>query len=132
MSFTLTLAVRDLDKTAAFYRQILQMEVERFVPTAGSPAVLLLRCGDAAILFRELTALEALHPALFQNLDRHPRGIGVTLEFPIKSLKPLMKNIDRLRLHILYELNDEEFGRREIWLYDPDGYLLILSEEKNP
>jgi catechol 2,3-dioxygenase-like lactoylglutathione lyase family enzyme len=132
MSFTLTLAVRDLDKTAAFYGEILQMEVERFVPTADSPAVLLLRCGDTAILFRELTVLEALHPALFQNLDRHPRGIGVTLEFPIRSLKPLLKNIDRLRLHTLYELNDEEFGRREIWLHDPDGYLLILSEEKKP
>lgn len=129
MSLTLTLAVRDLDRTAEFYGEVLQLEIERFVPSPGHPEVLLLVCGDTAILFRELAALEALHPALFQNMERHPRGVGMTLELPLKRLQPVVRNIDRGGLHTLYELEDEEFGRREVWLHDPDGYLLILTEE---
>ena len=129
MNLTLTLAVRDLELTAEFYGDILLMPIERFVPAPGHPAVLLLPTGGAAVLFRESESLEATHPALFQNLDRHPKGVGVTLEFSLKELGPLLKNIDRRGLHLLYELEDEEFGRREVWLHDPDGYLLILSEE---
>jgi catechol 2,3-dioxygenase-like lactoylglutathione lyase family enzyme len=129
MDLTLTLAVRNLDLTAEFYGDILQMTIDRFVPAPGHPSVLLLSCGDAAVVFRETETLEATHPALFQNLDRHPKGVGVTLEFSLKSLRPLAKNIDRRGLHVLYELEDEEFGRRELWVHDPDGYLVILAEE---
>jgi catechol 2,3-dioxygenase-like lactoylglutathione lyase family enzyme len=129
MDLTLTLAVRNLDLTAEFYGDILQMTIERFVPAPEHPSVLLLSCGDAAVVFRETETLEATHPALFQNLDRHPKGVGVTLEFSLKSLRPLAKNVDRRGLHVLYELEDEEFGRRELWVHDPDGYLIILAEE---
>lgn len=129
MRLTLTLAVRDLERTAEFYGETLQLEIERFAPAADQPSVILLPCGDTAILFRELSAMEALHPALFQNLERHPLGVGMTVEIPLKALSPVAKNIDRQGLHTLYELEDEEFGRRELWLHDPDGYLVILSEE---
>lgn len=129
MNFTLTLAVHDLERTDTFYGEILELPVDRFVPLPGHPPLLLLGHGDATVLFRETAVLEALHPALFQNLDRHPRGVGVTLEFTVKTLKPALRNIARRGLHTLYELEDEEFGRREVWLHDPDGYLVILSEE---
>jgi catechol 2,3-dioxygenase-like lactoylglutathione lyase family enzyme len=129
MNFTLTLAVSDLERTAIFYGEILELAIERFVPVPGHPAVLLLGHGEATVLFRETAALEALHPALFQDLERHPRGVGVTLEFAVRELKPILKNIARRGLHTLYELEDDEFGRHEVWLHDPDGYLVIFSEE---
>ena len=129
MHFTLTLAVSDLERTATFYGEVLELAVERFVPLPGHPPVLLLGHGEATVLFRETATLEALHPALFQNLERHPRGVGVTLEFCVASLKVPLRNIARRQLHTLYELDDEEFRRREVWLHDPDGYLVILTEE---
>jgi catechol 2,3-dioxygenase-like lactoylglutathione lyase family enzyme len=129
MNLTLTLAVRDLARTAAFYHEVLGLAVERLVPAPGHPPVLLLLRGDAAVLFRESVALEAMHPALFQNLERHPFGVGVALELPLPALKPVLKSIDRHQLHTLYELEDAEHRRREIWLHDPDGYLVILTEE---
>lgn len=127
---TLTLGVQDLGRTALFYTEILGFKVEFFVPVAGHPPVLLLRRGDATVLFRELSALTALHPALFQNLERHPRGVGVSLQFAVPDLKPIRRLITRKRLHTLYELEDEESGFQEIWLHDPDGYLLILTLEE--
>lgn len=129
MTFTLTLAVSDLERTADFYGELLELAIERFVPISGHPPVLLLGHGEATVLFRETAALEALHPALFQNLERHPRGVGVTLEFSVRELNPLLKKFARQQLHTLYELVDDEFNRREVWLHDPDGYLVILSEE---
>jgi catechol 2,3-dioxygenase-like lactoylglutathione lyase family enzyme len=126
---TLTLGVHDLDRTAAFYGDILQLPTERFVPAAGHQPLLILRRGDATILFRELETLEAQHPALFQSLHRHPLGIGMTLEFTVADLRPVLRAVDRLQLHLLYELEDDEFGRHEIWLHDPDGYLVILCQE---
>lgn len=129
MNFTLTLAVSDLERTTDFYGELLGLPIERFVPLPEHPSVLLLGNGDATILFRETAALEALHPALFQNLERHPRGVGVTLEFTFRELQLIQKKIDRRQLHVLYELEDDEFSRHEVWLHDPDGYLVILSEE---
>lgn len=129
MSLTLTLAVSDLDRTETFYGELLGFPVERFLPAPGHPPVLLLGQGDATVLFREAAAIEALHPALFQNLERLPRGVGVSLELTVASLGPILKTIARRGVHTLYELEDDEFRRREIWLHDPDGYLVVLSEE---
>jgi catechol 2,3-dioxygenase-like lactoylglutathione lyase family enzyme len=131
MNFTLTLAVSDLERTTDFYGELLGLPIERFVPLPEHPPVLLLGHGDATVLFRETAILEALHPALFQNLERHPRGVGVTLEFTVRELQFLQKKIARRQLHILYELEDDEFSRHEVWLHDPDGYLVILSEESD-
>lgn len=129
MHLTLTLAVGDLDRTARFYRDILHLQLEELRPLPRRPPLLLLRCGDAGVLFREKTSLEALHPVQFQNLDRHPLGMGMTLELAVTDLDPVLRAIVRHRLHSLYELEDEEHRRREVWLHDPDGYLLILSED---
>jgi len=126
-NLTLTLAVADLALSEQFYAELLGLPVERFVPLPGHPPVLLLRCGTASVLFRESTVLEALHPALFQNLERHPKGIGTSLEWTVPDLEPLRRRLQRRKWPLLYELDDEEFGRREIWLHDPDGYLLVLG-----
>jgi len=127
MSPTLTLAVADLDRTERFYLDILGLRMEAFEPAPGYPRVLLLVQGDAAILFRQQQALAASHPALFEHLDRHPKGVGMTLELELPDLNATCRAIDRHGLHPLYELEDAEYGRKELWIHDPDGYLLILS-----
>lgn len=130
MSLTLTLAVADLERTERFYQEILGLTLESFEPSPGYPRVLLLISGSAAILFRQQRALEASHPALFQNLDRHPKGVGMTLELELPDMAATRRAIEQREMHLLYELEDAEFNRRELWLHDPDGYLLILSQDK--
>ena len=129
MNLTLTLAVNDLSATARFYREVLQFCLETLTPLPDHPPLLLLLCGDASLLFREKTTLEALHPVQFQHLDRHPLGLGMTLDFSVPDLGPVLAAIARNDLHTLYELEDAEHQRREVWLHDPDGYLVILSED---
>lgn len=129
MNLTLTLAVDDLSATACFYREVLQFAVETLTPLPDHPPLLLLQCGDASLLFRQKATLEVLHPLQFQHLDRHPLGLGMTLDFSVPDLAPILAAIARNDLHTLYELEDAEHQRREVWLHDPDGYLIILSED---
>lgn len=129
MSLMLTLAVADLERTATFYRTIVGLAPQPLTGVGGAPAGLLLRRGDAVVLFRETARQQALHPALFDHYQRHPHGVGLTLELTLPDLRPVLRAIDRHGLHPLYELEDDEHRRREVWLHDPDGYLLVLCEE---
>ena len=129
MSLMLTLAVAELARTALFYREILGLTLQPLTGVGGAPAGLLLRRGDAVVLFRETVRQQALHPLLFDHYQRHPHGVGLTLELTLPDLSPVLRAIDRHGLHPLYELEDGEHRRREVWLHDPDGYLLVLCEE---
>jgi len=126
MALTLALAVRDLDNTEFFYRELLARPVERFAPPGFAP-VLLLRDGDATVIFRSVDVTEALHPSLYQELDRQPFGIGVRLEFTVDDLDDIVRRLERRQMPLLYELEDSEHQRRELWLHDPDGYLVVVE-----
>jgi catechol 2,3-dioxygenase-like lactoylglutathione lyase family enzyme len=132
MNLTLTLAVADLERTEDFYRNLLQQPIERLSPGKGLPELLLLMFDGSDVLFRQDNNLTASHPALFQNLNRHPKGVGVVLELTFADLDPISHKLDRQEQHLLYELQDDEHRRRELWLHDPDGYLLILTQEPAP
>ena len=126
MSLTITLAVADLAKSAVFYRDLLALPVEELLLVPGGRPLLLVPQGDAAVILREDAAVVALHPALFAHLDRTPRGAGVVLEFAVDDLRPRERAILRHGLPLLYELEDREYRRRELWLHDPDGYLIVV------
>ncbi|WP_303722904.1 VOC family protein [Malonomonas rubra] len=130
MQFSLTLAVADLEQTEEFYREILQLNPQRSEAGDRMPDFLLLRCGAACIVFRPLQVMEAQHPALLQNLTRHPLGVGMQLELSCSDLSAVRNSIERYQWPVLYELEDYEHQRRELWLHDPDGYLLVLNEER--
>lgn len=127
MTLTLTLAVADLTRTEAFYREVLGLDITWQRPRPDLPPVLILRYGNGTILFRERAVLQARHPAIFEHLDRHPCGTGLSLDFEVEDLALCHRAVDRRRLHTLYELQDDETGWQELWLYDPDGYLVTLS-----
>ena len=129
MHLSLTLGVADLQQTEDFYREILQLTPERSITGGNMPDFLLLRCGATCVVFRPLVDLEAQHPALLQNLTRQSLGVGVQLELSCPDLSTVRRAIERYQWPVAYELEDEQHRRSEIWLHDPDGYLLVLNEE---
>ncbi len=129
MTLTLTLAVADLEATAGFYGDLLGLPLEEGAPGGGFPMLLWLRCGDAVVLVRDEATLRQRHPAHFDALDRHPRGNGLMFELPVTDLARRTSRCERAGVRILYELDDTEHDRRELWLHDPDGYLVVLFEE---
>lgn len=130
MQLSLTLGVADLERTEDFYREILQLKLQRSKTGEGLPDFRLLRCGETCIVFRPLAVLEAQHPALLQNLTRQPLGVGMQLELSCPDLTAVRNAIDRYQWPVAYELEDAEHRRNELWLHDPDGYLIVLNEER--
>jgi len=129
MQLSLTLGVANLDNTADFYREILQLSLLRSSVVEKTPDFLLLRCGDSCIVFRPLAELEVQHPAVLQNLTRQPLGVGMQLEFSYADLTAVRNCIERYQWPVLYELDDKEHQRCELWLHDPDGYLVVLNRD---
>ena len=82
------------------------------------------------IVFQHLQDIEVQHPVLLQNLTRVPLGVGLQLEVNCDNLDDIYTRISHYGWPIAYELDDREHQRRELWLQDPDGYLLVLNEEK--
>lgn len=128
MSLILTLAIDDLDRSEFFYRSLLDLPVERFHPKNSDHELLLINQGDSTLLLREATLLEAQHPAAFQHLQRQSRGVGISLDFQVENLNGIRSNIEKYQLSTLYELDDRQHGIDELWLYDPDNYLIILTQ----
>ena len=129
MQLNLTLAAVDLDKTEKFYREVLLLAPEFFCNSSAENSYLVLFVGKIKVVFQRLQEMEAQHPVLLQNLTRVPLGVGVQLEMSCKSLDVIYSMVNHYRWPIAYELEDQEHQRRELWLHDPDGYLLVLNEE---
>ena len=129
MSLNLTLAAANLEKTAIFYRKILLLSPELVPNSHTGNDSLLLFFGKMRVIFQNLQDMEGRHPALLQNLTRSPLGVGIQLELSYESLADVDRMIKYYHWPIVYELDDQEHQRRELWLHDPDGYLLVLNDE---
>lgn len=128
MSLIITLAVDDIERSTRFYRDILQLPAERHTLKENNQDILLLKQGDSTILLRETAAVEAEHPAALQHLQRQPRGVGVSFDFQIENMDRVLHTIEQQGVSTLHEMDDREHGLRELWLYDPDHYLIILTQ----
>ncbi len=129
MHLNITLAVDDLRNTAEFYREILHLESEIINDSHGNERYLLLALGNIKVVFQRCADMEALHPSLLQNLTRDSVGVGLQLELDCPDLAEIYRRTKQYHWPIAYELEDHEHQRRELWLHDPDGYLLVLNEE---
>jgi hypothetical protein len=57
-----------------------------------------------------------------------PRGIGMTLHFQVSDIEEISEAIEEENLEILYSLEIKPYGIKEMWCFDPDGYLVVLDE----
>jgi len=129
MQLSLTLAAIDLDHTYDFYRQLPGLTVQRLSDSQGTVTALLICSDNLRMVFQSLPCLEQQHPALFQHLSRTLLGAGVVLELECDEIDDIYRTARYHNWPILYELDDCEHQRRELWLQDPNGYLLAVNEE---
>lgn len=129
MHLSLTIGVADLAVTMNFYRQIPGLQPQWLTDPQGNRTALLVAAAGGSILFQSLQSMERQHPALLQHLGRERLGVGVQLELTCPDLTPVYRTAQRQHWQILFELEDCQHRRRELWLQDPDGYLLVLNEE---
>jgi len=121
-------SVADLSTTQAFYAGILELDVQRSFTSPGAPEHLLVDMDGIAIIFVEEGDVIRAHPMLEQRLGMFPRGVGVTLHFDVKNIEAINDAILEEDLEILYPLELKPYGVKELWCFDPDGYLVVLNE----
>jgi len=123
--------VSELVVTEAFYAGILEVPVQRSFTSPGAPDHLTLDMDGIAIVFVEEDDVVRAHPVLEHRLGMFPRGNGVTLHFEVKDIEEISDAIQEEGLEILYPLEIKPYGIKEMWCFDPDGYLVVLDEPLN-
>ena len=120
--------VAELAVTEAFYAGILELPLQRSFTSPGAPEHLVVDMEGIAIVFVEEGDVIRAHPVLEQRLGMFPRGNGVTLHFEVKDIEGINDALLEEGLEILYPLQIRPYGIKEMWCFDPDGYLIVLDE----
>lgn len=127
---SIQLAVTNLSITEAFYAGILELPLQRSLTAIGAPDHLVLDMDGIALVFVEEDDVVRAHPVLGNRFSMFPRGIGVTLHFEVKDLEGISDAVTEEGLEVLYPLEIKPYGVREMWCFDPDGYLIVLDEAR--
>ena len=126
---SIQLTVADLETTEAFYGGILELPVERALTAWRGPEHLILRLdGGGELLFVEEEGVIRAHPVMAGRLTDYPRGVGMTLHFRVSGIEDISDALEEEGLEILYPLAEKPYGMKELWCFDPDGYLVVLEE----
>ncbi len=123
----LTLAVNNLDLTVVFYRDLLNQRVLRTPSDAEQDRAELLVDDRPLLTFVALPTMQQRHPALLAPWERHPLGQGLLISLAVEEICPILHGLKQADVSLSYEQEDTVAGRREVWLTDPDGYLVSLS-----
>ncbi len=68
------------------------------------------------------------HPVLEERLGSYPKGVGMTLHFQVEEIEDIYDALVEEGLEIFYPLEEKPYGMKELWCFDPDGYLVVLEE----
>lgn len=122
------LAVADLGTTEAFYGGILELPVRRALTALGAPEHLVLSQDGWELIFVDEAAVVRTHPVLEERLSTFPKGVGMTIHLRVEEIEDIYDALVDEGLEILYPLEEKPYGMKELWCFDPDGYLVVLEE----
>src|SRR5579863_6055944 len=121
------IAVRDVRASSRWYAQLLG--AERTSESMVSDHAHLydrLLCGGSLVL--QLHAWDAEdHPNLVHAEEARP-GHGVLVWFEVDDFDAAVKRVRALRAKVLLKPHvNPAPGHREIWIQDPDGYVVVIA-----
>ena len=122
-SLTPNLIVADVERSMAFYRDLLGFTVEQTVPDAPPLVFAIVRSGPVEVY------LNAPGPAVEEYPAFKDRPIGGTLTLFIR-LTGIRAAYDalRARVNVVMPLEKKWYGVTEFAISDPDGYLITFAE----
>jgi len=122
---TPNLVVADVERSSAFYRDVLGFTVETTVPDAPPYVFAIVRSGPVEVF------LNAPAPAIAEYPSFKDRPIGGTLTLFIE-VTGIEQCYDELknRASVVMPLETKWYGMTEFAIADPDGYLITFAERK--
>jgi uncharacterized glyoxalase superfamily protein PhnB len=123
-SLTPNLIVADVERSIAFYRDILGFTVQTTVPDASPYVFAILRSGPVEVY------LNAPGPAFeeYPVLNGRPIGGTLTLFIRITGIQAAYESL-KTRVNVVMPLEKKWYGPTEFACTDPDGYVITFAEQ---
>ena len=119
------IAVRDVRASSFWYRQLLSLDS---LPEHPHRDLYERMYSDGRLVLQLHAWDRDNHPNLV-NRDAAPNGHGLLLWFQVEDFDAAVEHARSLRAEIVEEPHiNPNSGDHEIWLRDPDGYLVVLSK----
>ena len=122
-SVTPNLLVRDIDRSTAFYRDVLGFKIKQTVPDAAPFVFVWLERDGIPVFLNDPKAIEQD----FQGAASRPAGGTATVFFTIAGVDAFH---DQVQAHakVIMPLKTQFYGMREFAVEDPDGHILTFAE----
>jgi catechol 2,3-dioxygenase-like lactoylglutathione lyase family enzyme len=117
------LVVADVDRSLAFYRDVLGFSVVQTVPEQPPFVFAMLQAGGVEIL---LNAPEAAYAEYPRFRDR-PIGGTLTLFIEVDDVERLHRDL-KDRVEIVMPFERKWYGLTEFAIADPDGYVITFAQ----
>ena len=121
---TPNMMVEDVDRTVAFYREVLGFEVVMTVPDEGPFDWAMVRRDGVELMFQSRASLAAEYP----ELEARTAGGALTLYLDVKDAAGLYERL-RDRVAVVKESHTTFYGKREFAIRDTDGFILTFAED---
>ena len=115
----LILDVEDIERSLAFYHQLLELPV-RAQQSVDGHRLAYLTTGQTEILLLQ-------QPRHEQNPGFERSG-GLVIKFQVRNLPAVARTLKLKAVTVLRELDMADIGERTFLVADPDGYAVLLSE----
>ena len=126
---TPNLIVSDIDRSIAFYRDVLGFTVTTTVPDAVPFVFAWMQLDDVKVFLNAVTGIEHDLP----SLARRPVGGTATLFITLEA-ESAEAGVDALfgsiegRATVVMPLKNQFYGTREFGVEDPDGYVIFFAQ----
>ncbi len=124
-SLTPNLVVANVERSAAFYRDVLGFTVEQTVPDAAPYVFAIARSGPVEVYLNAPEPAAAEYPAL---KDR-PIGGTLTLFIRVTGIRQAYEEL-QARVPVVMPLEKKWYGVTEFAFTDPDGYIITFAEQE--
>ena len=127
---TPNLIVSDIDRSIAFYRDVLGFSVFATVPEAGPFVFAWMQRDTVNVFLNTVGSVKDEHP----ELAARPLGGTATLYIMVEADSPAA-GIDALfdsvksKARIIMPMKDQFYGMREFGIEDPDGYVIFAAQQ---
>ena len=126
---TPNLIVSDIDRSLAFYRDVLGFTVFATVPEAPPFVFAWMQRDTVHVFLNTVGSVKDEHPGLVA------RGLGgtATMYIMIEAASPgegidaLFESV-RSKARVMMPLKDQFYGMREFGIEDPDGYVIFVAQ----
>jgi catechol 2,3-dioxygenase-like lactoylglutathione lyase family enzyme len=120
---TPNLIVSNVERSIAFYRDVLGFQVEATVPDAAPYVFASVQSGAVEIF------LNAPEPAIgeYPVFKDRPIGGTLTLFIEVANIEPVYESL-RPRVDVIMPIEKKWYGVTEFAFRDPDGYVITFAE----